>query len=193
MNPETRPKLVDIARWAIIAEVQGRPAAMDRVACITSGGGTPFGGAFVTLRSGQTLRGCIGTFSPLPTLEETVEHVARLACHDPRFESTPLRPEDLAGLRMEISVLGSLRKTANPLELRIGTDGILIRKGNASGCFLPQVAAEARWSAEEFLRQCCRSKARLPPDAWKQDDCEVYLFTTETVSADVVAHEGKAC
>jgi len=79
--------------------------------------------------------------------------------------------------------LSPLKKTDEPLSLRLGTDGIYIKKGLASGCFLPQVADETGWSKEEFLSYCCSHKAGLEPDAWREAETEVYLFTAEIFSA----------
>jgi uncharacterized protein len=76
-------------------------------------------------------------------------------------------------------VLSPLERTTDPLSLRLGVDGIYIRRGYAAGCFLPQVATETGWTTEEFLSQCCSHKAGLPPDAWKDPKTEVYLFTAE--------------
>jgi AMMECR1 domain-containing protein len=63
-------------------------------------------------------------------------------------------------------------------------DGIYIKRGCASGCFLPQVATETRWSKEEFLSYCCAHKAGLPADAWKDPATEVYLFTAVVFGAE---------
>ncbi|MGR3301872.1 MAG: AMMECR1 domain-containing protein [Candidatus Scalindua sp.] len=57
-----------------------------------------------------------------------------------------------------------------------------IKKGSATGCFLPQVATDTGWTKEEFLTHCCSTKAGLSPDAWKEKDVEVYIFTTEIIS-----------
>jgi len=77
-----------------------------------------------------------------------------------------------------------LKRTDNPLSLRLGIDGIYIKKGYASGCFLPQVATETGWDKEEFLSYCCAHKAGLTPDAWRDPETEVYLFTAEVFGAD---------
>jgi AMMECR1 domain-containing protein len=63
-------------------------------------------------------------------------------------------------------------------------DGIYIKKGGLSGCFLPQVATETGWSKEQFLSYCCAHKASLPPDSWKDPDTEVYLFTADVFGSD---------
>ncbi|MHC4636458.1 MAG: AMMECR1 domain-containing protein, partial [Planctomycetota bacterium] len=38
---------------------------------------------------------------------------------------------------------------------------------------------EAGWNKEEFLSYCCAHKAGLRPNAWKDPETEVYLFTAE--------------
>ena len=70
------------------------------------------------------------------------------------------------------------------MTLRLGVDGIYIKKGFSSGCFLPQVATEAGWDKEEFLSYCCSHKAGLSADAWKDPQTEVYLFTAEVFGCD---------
>ncbi|MHC4726316.1 MAG: AMMECR1 domain-containing protein, partial [Planctomycetota bacterium] len=91
---------------------------------------------------------------------------------------------ELDQLDVEISVLSPLQKTSEPLNLQLGIDGIYIKKGRAAGCFLPQVATETGWSKEEFLSYCCSHKAGLAPDAWKDPETEVYLFTADVFGAD---------
>ena len=68
--------------------------------------------------------------------------------------------------------------------LNVIADGIYIKRGCTSGCFLPQVAEETGWSKEEFLSYCCAHKAGLDADAWKEPETEVYLFTAGVFGAD---------
>lgn len=143
-----------------------------------------FSGAFVTLRHGKRLRGCMGTFEPRSSLDETVRVVARLACKDPRFKADPITPAELTDVRIEVSILGRLERTSEPQALQVGTHGILIRSGDHSGCFLPQVAEEHGWNAEEFLSRCCSMKCGLPPEAWRQPDTQVELFTAEVFAEE---------
>jgi len=141
-------------------------------------------GCFVTLKSRGRLRGCIGQFtSDRPLIELVVEMAEASASKDPRFFDRPLTLRDLGGLEIEISVLSPLERTNDPLSLRLGVDGIYIKRGYAAGCFLPQVADETGWSKEEFLSFCCSHKAGLPADAWKDPKTEVYLFTAEVFGA----------
>ncbi len=142
-------------------------------------------GCFVTLKNKNRLRGCIGRFiSDIPLIELVVEMAKASAAGDMRFFADPITAGELEQLDVEISVLSPLEKTDNPLSLRLGVDGIYIKKRRASGCFLPQVATETGWSKEEFLSYCCAHKAGLSPDAWKDPETEVFLFTAEVFGAD---------
>jgi AmmeMemoRadiSam system protein A len=142
-------------------------------------------GCFVTLKNQDQLRGCIGQFtSDKPLVELVVEMAKASATSDPRFFADPVTADELEQLDVEISVLSPLKRTNEPLSLRLGVDGIYIKKGCASGCFLPQVATEAGWSKEEFLSYCCAHKAGLPADAWKDLATEVYLFTAEVFGSE---------
>ncbi len=142
-------------------------------------------GCFVTLKNQGRLRGCIGQFtSDKPLVELVVEMAKASATGDPRFFADRITADELDELDIEISVLSPLKRTDEPLSLRLGVDGIYIKKGCASGCFLPQVATETGWSKEEFLSYCCAHKAGLPADAWKDPSTEVYLFTAEVLGSE---------
>ena len=175
MDDDQRKELLGIARAAVEDELLGRPHRS--LPTMPSPGDST--GAFVTLRRGKLLRGCMGTFKPEGTLAETIDHVARLSGRDPRFTAQPVTIDDLREIKIEISVLGPLELTDEPTSLRIGVHGILIRRGEASGCFLPHVAIECGWTPEEFLSSCCSTKAGLAKDAWKEPGTDVYLFTAE--------------
>ena len=142
-------------------------------------------GCFVTLKNQDRLRGCIGQFtSEMPLVELVVDMAKASATSDPRFFADRITADELDQLDVEISVLSPLKRTDEPLSLHLGVDGIYIKKGCASGCFLPQVATETGWSKEEFLSYCCAHKAGLPADAWKEADTEVYLFTAEVFGSE---------
>jgi AmmeMemoRadiSam system protein A len=148
-------------------------------------------GAFVTLEENgdpstglrASLRGCIGRMEAEDTpLYRVVQEMAvAAAIADPRFP--PLTAEELDKVSIEISVLSLLKKTADPLSLRLGVDGIYIRRGPCAGCFLPQVVEETGWTKEEFLSYCCSHKAGLAADAWKNPKTEVFFFTAEVFGA----------
>jgi len=142
-------------------------------------------GCFVTLKNHSRLRGCIGQFiSESPLIELVAEMAKSSATGDPRFFADPISAGELDQLDVEISVLSPLERTDEPLSLRLGVDGIYIKKGRTSGCFLPQVATETGWSKEEFLSYCCAHKAGLAADAWRDPETEVNLFTADVFGAE---------
>lgn len=136
-------------------------------------------GAFVTLRNHGRLRGCIGRFAEGVDTVQTVRDMALSALADPRFYHEPVSAREMADIDIEISILSPMERTSDPLSLEPGVHGILIKSGGRSGCFLPQVATEQRWTKEQFLSYCCSHKAGLPADAWKNPDTEVFLFSAE--------------
>lgn len=175
MKQDQHIELLRVARMAISRELTGDPTAVTSELVFPTGSG----GAFVTLRRDGRLCGCMGTFRPKPSLVETVESVARTSCRDSRFKTEPVTSEELPRITLEVSVLGGLERVADPTVLRVGEHGIVVRRNQSSGCFLPQVATERGWSAEEFLEKCCSMKAGLPADAWKESATEIYIFTAE--------------
>jgi AmmeMemoRadiSam system protein A len=179
MTEEQKKQLLAVARNAVMAAVSGQkppkpqsndPKLNERRGC------------FVTLRNEGELRGCIGQFvADKPLIELVSDMAVAAATGDPRFLHDPITPQEVNELDIEISILSPLKKTDNPLSLRLGVDGIYIKRGFASGCFLPQVATETGWSKEEFLSYCCSHKAGLKPDAWKDKNTDVFLFTAEII------------
>jgi len=142
-------------------------------------------GCFVTLKNHDMLRGCIGQFvSDNPLIGLVAEMAKASATGDPRFFADPITAEELEKLDIEISVLSPLKRTDDPLSLKLGVDGIYIKRDRLSGCFLPQVATETGWSKEEFLSYCCAHKAGLDADAWQDPQTEVYFFTADVFGAD---------
>ncbi|MFN8133734.1 MAG: AMMECR1 domain-containing protein [Bacteroidales bacterium] len=54
--------------------------------------------------------------------------------------------QNLEKIDIEISVLSPMQKISNVNTIRLGIDGIYIKKACRSGTFLPQVASETHWS-----------------------------------------------
>lgn len=127
------------------------------------------GAAFVTLRRGGELRGCIGSLTAHEPLGvDIARHAADAAFEDPRF--VPVRPEELPHLVVEISVLTApepmrvdsweeLRAAVRP-----GVDGLVVESGWHRGTLLPTV-----WDAlprpADFLDALWR-KAGMAPRSW---------------------------
>ena len=123
-------------------------------------------GAFVTLRKGGDLRGCIGHIAPDIELGKTVGMVAfESAFNDSRF--LPVQLNEMRDIEIEISVMTPLKPIRTPDEIVIGRDGILMSKDGVSSIFLPQVAPENKWGKTETLDNLCR-KASLSLGCWKK-------------------------
>jgi AmmeMemoRadiSam system protein A len=172
MDVHARRRLLDLARVAIRAHLGdarrpdvpldgdlGRPA-----------------GAFVTIRRGTELRGCIGHIEAEDALAHVVVRAAVAACSaDPRFPVVTIN--EFADLWIEISVLGALERVNGPTEITVGRDGLVVERGWRRGLLLPQVAVEHGWNATVFLAQTCH-KAGLPADAWCRG-ARVWRFEAE--------------
>ena len=137
------------------------------------------GASFVTLKSENRLRGCIGSLEAHRTLVEDVKANARAAAfHDPRF--APLAFDELSATKIEVSVLSEVapldfRDQEHALaQLRPGEDGVVLEFGRHCGTFLPQVW-EKLPSPAVFLGELKR-KAGLPRDFW-DDGIRLFRYT----------------
>lgn len=138
-------------------------------------------GAFVTLHEKGQLRGCIGLFSSEEPLYQTVAKMAIASCaHDYRFSS--VKQSELKDIVIEISVLTEPELIDDWRKIRLGIDGVIVRKGFNSGVFLPQVAVETGWDLETFLGQLCSQKAGLPYEAFKDSAAKIFTFQAEVFS-----------
>lgn len=169
---EEREQMFNIARNSIAMMLNEHRKQVLNPAVILQGLKEKMG-AFVTLRLGGKLRGCIGRFVSSDPLYEVINQMAiASAFDDNRFN--PLTKEEFKKVEIEISVIGPLRKISNISEIEIGRHGIYIKKDFRSGTMLPQVATENKWSVEEFLGYTSREKAGLGWDGWK--DAEIYVY-----------------
>jgi hypothetical protein len=137
------------------------------------------GASFVTLKSENRLRGCIGSLQAHRTLVEDVKANARAAAfRDPRF--APLSFDEFSATKIEVSVLSvlaplSFRSQEHALaQLRPGEDGVVLEFGRHRGTFLPQVW-ENLPSPASFLGELKR-KAGLPADFW-DDGIRLFRYT----------------
>lgn len=135
-------------------------------------------GVFVTVKRGETLRGCCGQQGASLRLESALAESAARTARDPRMP--PLTPNELPYLDLSVSLLGPptpIQATGAQREsvVQVGRHGLRIQLGNAGGLLLPQVAIEQGWSARQFLDAVCR-KAGLPAGTWQRDDATLMLF-----------------
>jgi AmmeMemoRadiSam system protein A len=97
------------------------------------------------------------------------------ALNDQRFPA--LQPAELPQCEIEISVLTPFRPISGPQAIKIGRDGVVLRKAGRSAVFLPQVAPEQGWDREQMLEQLCR-KAGLPAGSWREG-AQLFTFQAE--------------
>jgi len=137
-------------------------------------------GAFVSLHKGEELRGCIGYLSDEGELYRTVQRCAlSAALEDTRFN--PVTLEEVAELKIEISVLSPSRRITDVGCIEVGRHGLIISLGGFRGLLLPQVATKYNWDRDTFLAQTCR-KAGLPSHAWRQPGAVIQIFEAQVFS-----------
>jgi len=172
LTDSDKKRLLEIARQTIRAQAAGDPLPAFHEA---SPGLNLKRGVFVTLHQKGALRGCIGLFSSDRPLYQSVQEMAvEASSRDYRF--APVRSQEVPELVIEISVLTEPQLLDDWHKVRLGTDGVIVRKGSSSGVFLPQVASETGWGKETFLGELCRQKAGLPPDSYKDPGTRLYVF-----------------
>jgi len=143
------------------------------------------GASFVTLRlKAGELRGCIGSSRAWrPLMVDIASNAAGAAFEDPRF--APLRPEELDGLWLSISVLTAPEPlpAASEAELlakiRPGQDGLVLSTGERAGVLLPQVW-EMLPAPRDFLA-ALKEKAGLARDHWSPS---LFVLRFESVTVE---------
>jgi AmmeMemoRadiSam system protein A len=167
--------LLRVARDGLEAAVRGRPPTP--IDGERTGKLREPGACFVTLHERGQLRGCIGALEPFGTLAEVTRAMAEgAALRDPRFR--PVEPSELDAIDLSVSVLTPARPLRDASEWQLGRDGLIVSRGMRRGVLLPQVASDHGWDFETFLGQTC-VKAGLPPDAWRDPDTRVEVFSAE--------------
>lgn len=132
-------------------------------------------GCFVTLYKAGKLRGCIGCIQAVEDLEDQVREYACLAAfEDYRFAQ--LRPEELEGITIEISLLSPLRRVSSYREFKAGEMGIMMSLHGRKAVFLPQVAKETGWNEIQMLMALCQ-KAGLDQESYKDPEASFWTFT----------------
>ncbi len=185
LSPEQKKFLLRLARQAIENYLQTgeyiKPQVSDEALLEKKG-------AFVTLKTGGELRGCIGYPLPIKSLVETIiEMAVASATQDFRFRSLDL--EELPLTTIEISVLSLPRPIENIQEIEIGRHGIIISKGAARGLLLPQVPLEYNWDLETYLAHGCL-KAGLEPNCWKRG-AKIEIFEAEVFNEEELISKEK--
>ena len=133
-------------------------------------------GGFVSIRRNGELRGHTGEVFPRREIWKAItEQALNAAFHDDRFDS--LLEAELESVEIEASVLTQPKRIPTWESIRIGTHGIVFRKGTASAVLLPQKPVEAGWNLRETLIQLSL-QAGLSMDAWKEN-AEFWVFEAQ--------------
>jgi len=179
VSASVRARLLDVARCALAAAAHGHPElglAQTPGVPASPEGGEHRGPAFVTLRVGGELRGCIGTLdSERPWPASVARAAVSAALHDPRF--SPVTEIELPAIELEVSLLGPFVALEDPLAFRLGVDGLLVERGWSRGLLLPEVATTFGLDHEGMLAAVC-AKAGLPRGAWREPGTTVLAFRT---------------
>ena len=130
-------------------------------------------GAFVSLKSDDQLRGCIGTVEPAqPSLaEEIIVNAVDAATKDPRFE--PVSPDELSTLRITVDVLGPLQP-AGFNDLDPATKGVVAEWKGRRGLLLPDLPGID--DGEQQLA-IAMEKGGIPAE--RRQETSLYTFTVE--------------
>jgi len=175
LSTAVRAEILRLAADTVQAQVTGRPLPVwngtDRRMMAD-------GAAFVTLKEKNgRLRGCIGSIQAYTSLQRSiVQNAVAAASKDPRF--APVRPEELPGLDLEVTILSPMEPVAGISEIQVGVHGVYLEASGRSSVFLPQVPIEEGWDLDTYLKQLA-TKAGLPPEGWKVG--RLYRFTAEIV------------
>jgi len=121
--------LIELARSAVTAEVQGSPIPKMR-------GSIPPKAVFVTIEINGVVRGCRGTLTTRSaSLEAEIQQAARsAAAHDPRYR--PLSKEELKRFLVTVTIVDRLEPITNISGLT-PEDGLVLKSGNRTGIVLP--------------------------------------------------------
>lgn len=176
LTREEKKTLLTIARQTLENQFAGKTLPIEDIEAMVTHSPAlkEKAGVFVTLKLNGDLRGCIGSIIGVEPLAQAVHNnVLKSAFQDPRFY--PLQKKELAKITIEISVMTPLQKIEDYKKIRLGIDGVIIRKDGYQAVFLPQVATETGWNLDQFLSHLS-TKAGLDSQAYQSSDMEFFIF-----------------
>ncbi|MBP1729430.1 MAG: hypothetical protein H6Q56_1803 [Deltaproteobacteria bacterium] len=175
LSAAARAEILQLARETVERQVNGKPLPEWQGSDMRL---KADGAVFVTLKEKNgRLRGCIGSIQAYTSLHRSViQNAVAAATKDPRF--SPVRPEELPNLSLEVTVLSPLEPVSGSSEIEIGKHGVYLEASGRSSVFLPQVPVEEGWDLATYLKQLSL-KAGLPPDGWQSG--RLYRFTAEII------------
>jgi AmmeMemoRadiSam system protein A len=163
---------VELARAAIEAWVKGHRTLSDEEKSGRGGLDKEKAAAFVSLKKGGALRGCIGTFEPMHAslADEIASNAISAASRDPRFP--PIEQDELPQLDISVDVLGAPEAVPDSSYLDPRNYGVIVRSGNRVGLLLPDL--EGVDTVEEQV-DIARSKAGIG----RGEPVQLYRFTVQ--------------
>mmetsp|Transcript_5186 Transcript_5186/g.11923 ORF Transcript_5186/g.11923 Transcript_5186/m.11923 type:complete len:216 (-) Transcript_5186:342-989(-) len=109
----------------------------------------------------ESLRGCIGTLSPVQLLDGLNKYTVQSAFNDRRF--SPISAREVPFLKCSVSILYQFEPALNYLDWEIGIHGVTIEfclsddpRRVYSATYLPFVAAEQGWNHLETMDSLIR-------------------------------------
>jgi AmmeMemoRadiSam system protein A len=177
LSESEKKELLKLARKSLIYYLEKGKAPVASDLDVTMGPTMKKNGAaFVTLEKNSELRGCIGDIiAQGPLYESVIRNAINAGVNDWRF--MPVTRAECDHIEFEISALTEPKPISSYKQIRIGIDGVILRKRGSSAVFLPQVAPEQGWGVEEMLTHLSL-KAGLSADAWKEG-AEFFVFQAD--------------
>lgn len=178
LNKKEQMELMRIARDTLVhylekedypEDLEKKYAVSDNLKAVT--------GVFVTLKKKGNLRGCIGSIIGREPLYIGVrDNAVNAAVKDYRFPN--VKKTELKNIHIEISVMTPLQPLDDYKKIRLGTDGVIIKRGRFQAVYLPQVATETGWNLDQFLGHLCQ-KAGLPSNSYTEAGMDIYIFQAQ--------------
>ncbi len=162
--------LVQLARRAIKAYVTNQEVIPAPEGAVRSPEMEGQSGAFVSLKQGGELRGCIGTWqSTQPDVaHEVIANAIAAATQDPRFP--PVQPSELDGLEISVDLLSPLQEVRSLDELDPRKYGVVVEQGWRRGLLLPDLP---QITSAEAQVEIAKRKAGIGPG----EPARLYRFT----------------
>ena len=129
-------------------------------------------GAFVSIKNGMKLRGCIGELTPTHDnlAIEIIQNAVSAASRDPRF--SPVSWDELPNLTFSVDVLSPLEKVEDVSKLDCKQFGLTVKSGDKQGVLLPDL--DGVDTVAEQLRICLK-KGGID----ESEPYEMYRFEVE--------------
>jgi AmmeMemoRadiSam system protein A len=131
-------------------------------------------GAFVSIKNGMKLRGCIGELTPTHDnlAIEIIQNAVSAASRDPRFP--PISKDEIADLIFSVDVLTPLEKVDDVSQLDCKKFGLTVTLGDKQGVLLPDL--EGVDSVAEQLRICLKKGGIDACESYEMHRFEVERF-----------------